>query len=509
MCGIVGAITSGQGNVNQLIYDALLLLQHRGQDAAGIVTMQGTKCFMHKARGMVRDVFRTRNMRALPGPVGLGQVRYPTAGNAYSEEEAQPFYVNAPFGIVLVHNGNLTNAQALKQQLFDIDRRHINTESDTEVLINVLAHELEMAARDLPLTPDEVFKAVAAVHRRLKGSYAVVALIAGYGLLAFRDPFGIRPLALGEGEGAHGREVMLASESVAIEGTGHRFVRDVAPGEAIFVDLQARLHARQCAERPQLYPCMFEYVYLARPDSVIDGISVYQARLNLGETLAQRLISTMPPSEIDVVIPIPESSRPSAMQLAQKIGKPYREGFVKNRYVGRTFIMPGQAVRKKSVRQKLNAIGVEFRGRNVLLVDDSIVRGTTSQEIVQMAREAGARRVYMASAAPPVRFPNVYGIDMPTQEELIAHGRSIEQICAYIGADALIYQDPDAMKRVVGALNPKLAGFEASCFDGRYITGDVSVADFAAIEKQRREQPEEDDDSGLSRLALQSAEDRR
>ncbi|MGY4829735.1 amidophosphoribosyltransferase [Sphaerotilaceae bacterium SBD11-9] len=504
MCGIVGVISKSP--VNQLIYDALLLLQHRGQDAAGIVTMQGTKCFMHKARGMVRDVFRTRNMRALPGPVGLGQVRYPTAGNAYSEEEAQPFYVNAPYGIVLVHNGNLTNAHTLKQELFDIDRRHINTTSDTEVLINVLAHELEMAARDLPLSPDEIFKAVSAVHKRIKGSYAVVALIAGHGLLAFRDPYGIRPLCFGEGVTPEGREVMVASESVAIEGTGHKVTRDVAPGEAIFIDLEGNVHAKQCAEAPTLNPCMFEFVYLARPDSVMDGISVYQARLNMGETLAQRLISTIRPNEIDVVIPIPESSRPSAMQLAQKIGKPYREGFVKNRYVGRTFIMPGQGMRKKSVRQKLNTIAMEFKGRNVLLVDDSIVRGTTSKEIVQMARDAGARKVYMASAAPPVRFPNVYGIDMPTKEELIAHNRSIEEIREFIGADALIYQDVDAMKKVVGALNPTLAGFEASCFDGRYVTGDVSLADFDAIATQRKAQGDEEDGTNdRSRLALQSA----
>jgi amidophosphoribosyltransferase len=503
MCGIVGVISKGP--VNQLIYDALLLLQHRGQDAAGIVTMQGTKCFMHKARGMVRDVFRTRNMRGLPGTVGLGQVRYPTAGNAYSEEEAQPFYVNAPFGIVLVHNGNLTNALALKQELIDIDRRHINTTSDTEVLINVVAHELALASRDQPLTPDLIFAAVRAVHKRIKGSYAVVALIAGHGLLAFRDPFGIRPLCVGESVGPEGREVMVASESVAIEGTGHKVVRDVAPGEALFIDLEGVVHARQCADNPSLNPCMFEYVYLARPDSIMDGISVYQARLNMGETLAQRLISTIPPNEIDVVIPIPESSRPSAMQLAQRIGKPYREGFVKNRYVGRTFIMPGQGVRKKSVRQKLNAIGVEFKGRNVLLVDDSIVRGNTSKEIVQMAREAGARKVYMASAAPPVRYPNVYGIDMPTSEELIAHGRTIEEIRAYIGADALIYQDVDAMKRVVGALNPSLAGFEASCFDGRYITGDVSVADFESMAAQRKLQVDEEESDDRSRLALQSA----
>jgi amidophosphoribosyltransferase len=504
MCGIVGVISKQP--VNQLIYDALLLLQHRGQDAAGIVTMQGTKCFMHKARGMVKDVFRTRNMRALPGTVGLGQVRYPTAGNAYSEEEAQPFYVNAPFGVVLVHNGNLTNALSLKQELFDIDRRHINTESDTEVLINVLAHELERAGRDLALTPELVFKAVAAVHKRIKGSYAVVALIAGYGLLAFRDPFGIRPLCYGELDGPEGKELMVASESVALEGTGHRFVRDIAPGEAVFIDLDGRVHAQQCAEHPTLNPCMFEFVYLARPDSVMDGVSVYQARLNMGETLAQRVISTMPPSQIDVVIPIPESSRPAAMQLAQKIGKPYREGFVKNRYVGRTFIMPGQAVRKKSVRQKLNAIGVEFKGRNVLLVDDSIVRGTTSKEIVQMAREAGANKVYMASAAPPVRFPNVYGIDMPTKDELIAHNRSMEEIRAYIGADALIYQDVAAMKRVVGALNPRLAGFEASCFDGHYITGDVTAEDFSAMQAQRAAQGDDEDGPGRGRLSLQSGQ---
>lgn len=507
MCGIFGVISKAP--VNQLIYDALLLLQHRGQDAAGIVTMQDSKCYMHKARGMVRDVFRTRNMRALPGNVGLGQVRYPTAGNAYSEEEAQPFYVNAPFGIVLVHNGNLTNAHSLKQELVDIDRRHINTTSDTEVLINVVAHELGAAARDKQLTPEIVFDAVSAVHRRLKGSYAVVALIAGYGLLAFRDPFGIRPLVFGEVVGADGaREVVVASESVAIEGTMHTVTRDVAPGEAIFIDMEGVVHARQCADNPKLNPCMFEYVYLARPDSVMDGISVYQARLNMGETLAKRVISTVPPKDIDVVIPIPESSRPSAMQLAQKLGKPYREGFVKNRYVGRTFIMPGQGVRKKSVRQKLNAIGVEFKGRNVLLVDDSIVRGTTSKEIVQMARDAGARKVYMASAAPPVRYPNVYGIDMPTSEELIAHNRSNEEIREFIGADALIYQDVDAMKNVVAALRPGLDGFEASCFDGHYVTGDVSVEDFTKMAEQRKAQGDEEESNDRTRLALQGGTER-
>ena len=499
MCGIVGVVSNAP--VNQLIYDALLLLQHRGQDAAGIVTQQERKFFMHKAKGMVRDVFRTRNMRSLPGNCGLGQVRYPTAGNAYSEEEAQPFYVNAPFGIVLVHNGNLTNAKALKAELFSTDHRHINTESDSEVLLNVLAHEIDKTTRGLPLQPADVFDAVRKVHRRVRGSYAVIALIAGHGVLAFRDPFGIRPLCLGRSEGT----VVVASESVALEGTSHRFERNVAPGEAIFIDLNGTVHTQQCAEHPVLNPCIFEFVYLARPDSVMDGISVYQARLNLGETLAKRVISTVPPSEIDVVIPIPESSRPSAAQLAQLLGLPYREGFVKNRYVGRTFIMPGQAVRKKSVRQKLNVIASEFKGRNVLLVDDSIVRGTTSREIVQMARDAGARKVYMASAAPPVRYPNVYGIDMPTSHELVAHDRTVEQIREIIGCDALIYQDVDAMKRAIGSLNPAITGFDASCFDGVYVTGDITATDIARLNADRpqHEEPLEDN----SRLALPNHED--
>ena len=498
MCGIVGVVSNAP--VNQLIYDALLLLQHRGQDAAGIVTQQDRKFHMHKAKGMVRDVFRTRNMRALPGHSGLGQVRYPTAGDAYNEEEAQPFYVNAPFGIVLVHNGNLTNADALKAELFTTDHRHINTESDSEVLLNVLAHELGRATRGAALGPDEVFAAVSAVHRRIRGSYAVIAQIAGRGMLAFRDPFGIRPLNLGRS--ADGG-VMLASESVALEGTGFMPERDVAPGEAVFVTLDGTVHTRQCAPQAQLSPCIFEYVYLARPDSVLDGISVYQARMNLGETLAKRVISTVPPDQIDVVIPIPESSRPSATELARLLGKPYREGFVKNRYVGRTFIMPGQAVRKKSVRQKLNAIASEFAGRNVLLVDDSIVRGTTSKEIVQMAREAGARKVYLASAAPPVRYPNVYGIDMPTKDELVAHGRSVEEIRQIIGADALIYQDLDAMKRAIGQLNPSLRGFDASCFDGVYVTGDITEGDIDRMNQQRVKTDEREAEG--SRLTLPNA----
>ncbi|HEY2256980.1 MAG TPA: amidophosphoribosyltransferase [Variovorax sp.] len=495
MCGIVGVVSSAP--VNQLLYDALLLLQHRGQDAAGIVTLLERKFFMHKAKGMVRDVFRTRNMRGLPGDIGLGQVRYPTAGNAYSEEEAQPFYVNAPFGIVLVHNGNLTNAHALRAELFSTDHRHTNTESDSEVLLNVLAHELDKVTRGGALNSATVFAAVRSVHRRLRGSYAVVALIAGHGLLAFRDPYGIRPLAMGRG--ADGT-VMVASESVALEGSGHVLERNIAPGEAVFIDLQGQVQAEQCADAPTLHPCIFEFVYLARPDSVMDGISVYQARLNLGETLAKRVVSTVPPNEIDVIIPIPESSRPSATQLAHLLGIPYREGFVKNRYVGRTFIMPGQGVRKKSVRQKLNVIGSEFKGRNVLLVDDSIVRGTTSREIVQMARDAGARKVYLASAAPPVRYPNVYGIDMPTKDELVAHDRSIEEIRALIGCDALIYQDVDAMKRAIGSLNPKLDGFDASCFDGVYVTGDI---DTEAISRMNGNRPRmEENDEDFSRLAL-------
>ena len=501
MCGIVGVVSTTP--VNQLIYDALLLLQHRGQDAAGIVTQQERKFFMHKAKGMVKDVFRTRNMRALPGSCGLGQVRYPTAGNAYSEEEAQPFYVNAPFGIVLVHNGNLTNAQTLRTELFDTDHRHTNTESDSEVLLNVLAHELARSSQGSALRAEDVFAAVRAVHQRVKGSYAVAALIAGYGLVAFRDPYGIRPLCMGRAaDGA----VMLASESVALEGTMFQFERDIAPGEAVFIPYGGAIQSQQCAPKHQLYPCMFEYVYLARPDSVMDGISVYQARLNMGETLAKRVISNVPPDQIDAIIPIPESSRPSAMQLAQLLGIAYREGFVKNRYVGRTFIMPGQATRKKSVRQKLNAIASEFKGRRVLLVDDSIVRGTTSKEIVQMARDAGAAKVYLASAAPPVRYPNVYGIDMPTSTELVAHGRTEEEIRQWIGCDALIFQDLDAMRRAVASINPAVAGFEASCFDGHYITGDISDETVATMQAERGRANQEDDED-TSRLSLPNAEE--
>ncbi|WP_126241334.1 amidophosphoribosyltransferase [Burkholderia gladioli] len=483
MCGIVGFISHSP--VNQLIYDSLLLLQHRGQDAAGIVTADGSNFHMYKANGMVRDVFRTRNMRSLPGTAGIGQVRYPTAGSASSEAEAQPFYVNAPFGIVLAHNGNLTNMEQLKDEMFRIDRRHINTNSDSEVLLNVFAHELQLATTGLELDPSAVFKAVSGVHRRAQGSYAIVSQIAGYGMVAFRDPFGIRPLCIGKQETEQGVEWMLASESVAVEGIGFEFVRDVAPGEAIFIGQDGSFHSQQCAENPSLNPCMFEWVYLARPDSCLDGVPVYNVRLRMGDYLAEKIKRELKDVKIDVVMPIPDSSRPAAMQVANKLGVEYREGFFKNRYVGRTFIMPGQAVRKKSVRQKLNAMSIEFKDKNVLIVDDSIVRGTTSHEIVQMARDAGAKTVIFASAAPPVKFPNVYGIDMPTRNELVAHGRSDEEVARIIGADYLIYQDVDDLRRAVRDINPEIHNFEASCFDGNYITGNVSAEYLDSLERAR------------------------
>ena len=494
MCGIVGVI--GRGPVSQLLYDSLLLLQHRGQDAAGIATSQGNQFNMYKAHGLVRDVFRTRNMRALPGTSGVGQVRYPTAGSSASEEEAQPFYVNAPFGIMFAHNGNLTNWRELRESLYRVDRRHINTNSDSEVLLNVLAHELQSAASGVSLDDDAMFRAVAAVHKRVRGAYAVVAQISGYGLLAFRDPHGIRPLCIGRQETDEGVEWMVASESVALEGSGFAFVRDVAPGEAVFIDLDGRFVSRQCADNPQLVPCIFEYVYFARPDSLIDGASVYGARLRMGEYLADKVARNMRLGDIDVVMPIPDSSRPAAMQLAARLGLDYREGLIKNRYVGRTFIMPGQAVRRKSVRQKLNAIGMEFKGKNVLLVDDSIVRGTTSREIVDMAR-AAANKVYFASAAPPVRFPNVYGIDMPTQQELIATGRSDEEIARTIGADALVYQDLHDMQQAVRDVNPALSRFEASCFDGEYVTGDITAEYLARLGQSRGQASDGESAGGL------------
>ena len=483
MCGIVGIFATTP--VNQLLYDGLQLLQHRGQDAAGIVTVSGNTFQMHKGGGLVRDVFRTRNMRALVGHAGIGHCRYPTAGSAMSFAEAQPFYVNSPFGVVLGHNGNLTNSGALRRELFRQDLRHVNTNSDSEVLLNVLAHELQEAAGGHRLEPMDIFSAVAGVHRRCRGAYAVVAMIAGHGLLAFRDPFGIRPLVIGRHETDNGTEYMVASESVALDALGFQLMRDVAPGEAIFVDQSGHFHSRVCAHGAVLSPCIFEYVYLARPDSVIDGISVYETRLRMGESLAEKIRRTAPHLDVDVVIPRPDTSRPSAMQLASRLDVPYREGFIKNRYIGRTFIMPGQAERKRSVRQKLNAIGMEFKGKSVLLVDDSIVRGTTSREIVQMARDSGAHRVYFASAAPPVRYPNVYGIDMPSRRELIATGRDDDEIAREIGADAVFYQDLDALVSDVRSINPKITRFDTSCFDGSYITGDVTAEYLADIEAHR------------------------
>jgi len=483
MCGILGVIS--QSPANQLLYEGLQVLQHRGQDAAGIATLDGRTFHLHKDNGLVRDVFRTRHMRALMGNAGIAHVRYPTAGSAVDHNEAQPFYVNSPFGITLGHNGNLTNTEELQRQLFVDDRRHVNTNSDSEVLLNVLAHEFQVKSTGLRLDVPTIFAAVSGVHQRCKGAYAVVAMIAGYGLLAFRDIYGIRPLVIGVNETGQGTEYLVASESVALDTLGFKYLRDVAPGEAIFVDFEGKLHSQQCSDKAKLNPCIFEYVYFARPDSVIDGISVYETRLYMGEYLAEKLKRTWNGVDIDVVIPIPDSSRPSALQLANHLGIQFREGFVKNRYIGRTFIMPGQGMRKKSVRQKLNAIGVEFKGKNVLLVDDSIVRGTTSREIVQMARDAGARKVYFASAAPPVRFPNVYGIDMPSRAELIATGRSDEDICREIGADGLIYQDLDDLKEAVRKANPAIADFDASCFDGRYITGDITPEYLDLIETAR------------------------
>jgi amidophosphoribosyltransferase len=500
MCGIVGVVA--RGPVNQLLYDALLVLQHRGQDAAGIVTSEGASFHMHKAPGFVRDVFRTRNMRSLRGQMGIGHARYPTAGSASAAAEAQPLYVNSPFGIVLAHNGNLTNTEQLKTDLFREDLRHVNTNSDSEVLLNVLAHELQVAVNGRVLDPAAIFQAVAGVHRRCRGAYAVVAMIAGFGLVAFRDPYGIRPIVFGKAETEKGTEYLVASESVALDTLGFELVRDVAPGEAILIDAEGNFFSQQCAQRVSLNPCIFEYVYLARPDSQIDGISVYQTRLNMGESLAEKVKREYRHLDIDVVIPIPDSSRPSAMQMANRLGLPYREGFIKNRYIGRTFIMPGQAVRKKSVRQKLNAIGQEFKGKNVLLVDDSIVRGTTSREIVQMARESGARRVFFASAAPPVRYPNVYGIDMPTRDELIATGRSDEQIAHEISADQLIYQDIEALVEDVRRVNPSVKEFETSCFSGKYVTGDVTADYLAGVEAQRGEDSASGDERSSTQLDL-------
>ena len=481
MCGIIGIIA--QRDVNQALFDGLTVLQHRGQDAAGIVTCDNGRLFLRKDNGLVRDVFHTRHMIRLRGNMGIGHVRYPTAGCS-SSAEAQPFYVNSPFGITLAHNGNLTNAEQLKQELFRDDLRHINTDSDSEVLLNVFAHELQARGK-LTIDHEDIFAAVAGVHRRCRGAYAVVAMITGYGIVGFRDPYGIRPVMFGRREGPRGTEWIMASESVAIDTLGFQRERDIAPGEAVFVDVEGNHHSRQCAARPSYAPCIFEHVYFARPDSFIDGISVYKSRLRMGDMLARKILRVFPDHDIDVVIPIPDTSRTAALQLSHELGLKYREGFIKNRYIGRTFIMPGQKQRKKSVRQKLNAIDLEFRGKNVLLVDDSIVRGTTSKQIIQMARDAGARKVYFASAAPPVRYPNVYGIDMPSVHELIGHNRDERQIAEEIGADWLVYQDLEDLVQAVAKGNPEIGRFDTSCFDGNYVTGDVTPSYLEQLEHQR------------------------
>ena len=483
MCGIA-AIVSHQA-VNQELYDALTVLQHRGQDAAGIVTCERGRLHLRKDNGLTRDVFTNAQMMKLRGNMGIAHVRYPTAG-CTSSAEAQPFYVNSPFGLTLAHNGNLTNTEELKKALFVEDLRHINTDSDSEVLLNVFAHELQAVGK-LHLNVDDVFQAVAGVHRRCRGAYAVVIMIAGFGILGFRDPHGIRPLVYGERKTDEGSEFMIASESVALDVLGFDLIRDVEPGEAVFIEEAGILHSRQCADKIDHCPCIFEYVYFARPDSIIDDISVYKARLRMGEKLATKVLREWPDHDIDVVIPIPDTSRTAALQMANMLGVKFREGFIKNRYIGRTFIMPGQKMRKKSVRQKLNAIGLEFEGKNVLLVDDSVVRGTTSEQIIQMARDAGAKNVYFASAAPAIRFPNVYGIDMPTKEEFIAHGRTDDEVAAAIGADKVIYQDLADLEAAVRKRNSRLVEFDSSVFTGHYVTGDIDEAYLNNIEAQRND----------------------
>jgi amidophosphoribosyltransferase len=480
MCGIVGIV--GTGAVNQVLYDALTVLQHRGQDAAGIVTADD-RIHIRKNNGLVRDVFQRRHMLKLNGPMGIGHCRYPTAGTS-SRDEAQPFYTNSPYGICLAHNGNLTNADELADLVIREDHRYLNTTSDSEVLLNVFAHELESVDGDYP-SPEHVFRAAEGIYRRCRGGYAVVALIMNTGVLGLRDPCGIRPLVVGYRDVDGAREHMVASESVALDIAGFELLRDVLPGEAVFIDLEGRLHTRQCVPPERRSPCIFEYVYFARPDSIIDNISVYKARLRMGEALADRIIAQRPKHDIDVVIPVPDTSRTCALPLAHRLGVKYREGFIKNRYIGRTFIMPGQTLRERSVRRKLNAIDLEFRKKNVLIVDDSIVLGTTSRQIIEMAREAGARKVYFASAAPPVRYPNVYGIDMPAASELVAHGRSEKQVEDYIGADWLIYQSLEDLVRAVQHDNADIHEFDTSCFSGEYVTGDVTAEYLRKIEAQR------------------------
>lgn len=466
MCGIIGIV--GKYPVAANLYEGLTVMQHRGQDATGIATAEKRRMFLHKANGLVRDVYQLQQMAYLQGNAGIGHIRYPTAG-CDSDEEAQPFYVNSPYGIALAHNGNLTNAHQLKRELFKSDRRHINTDSDSEVLLNVLAHELQVHG-ELKVTPQHLFKAVEGVHRRCVGGYANVVLIPGKGVLGFRDPNGIRPAVYGYRDTDLGREYAIASESVSLDTLGFTLISDIKPGEAVFITMEGQLHVQQCAPEHDYCPCIFEFVYFARPDSMIDDISVYKARLRMGENLARKILREWPDHDIDVVIPVPDTSRTAAIPLAHDLGVKYREGFIKNRYVGRTFIMPEQSEREKSVRRKLNVVDLEFRNKNVLIIDDSIVRGTTSRQIIQLARDAGAKKVYFASAAPPVRYPNVYGIDMPTQDELIAHGRSVEEICGELGADRLIYQDLEDLISACSEGNPNITRFDTSCFSNEYVT---------------------------------------
>jgi amidophosphoribosyltransferase len=490
MCGIVGIV--GKTPVNQYLYDGLTVLQHRGQDAAGIVTIHNNTFRLRKGNGLVKDVFHTRHMLRLQGSIGIGHVRYPTAGTS-SSSEAQPFYANSPYGISLAHNGNLTNADELKAWLNTEARRHVNTTSDSELLLNILGHELQESVNS-SLTPDDIFTAIANVHERVRGAYATVALIIGYGMVAFRDPNGIRPLVFGKRETENGIEYMVASESVALDACSFEFVRDVAPGEAIYFSENGQIHSQQCSENPAYHPCIFEFVYFARPDSTIDKISVYGSRVEMGTKLGEKIAKEWDDVEIDVVIPIPETSCDIALQIAKQLNLPYRQGFVKNRYIGRTFIMPGQEQRKKSVRQKLNAIGAEFKGKNVLLVDDSVVRGTTSEQIIEMARASGAKKVYFASAAPEVRFPNVYGIDMPSANELIAHGRDVDDVCDLIGADKLIFQSIEDLVAAVKVGNPEINSFDTSVFDGVYVTNDIDNAYLEKLDAQRNNSSKENSD---------------
>ena len=493
MCGLVGLVA--KTDVAPDIYDALTVLQHRGQDAAGIMTCMGGKFSQRKSEGLVRDVFRQHHMQRLQGTMGVGHVRYPTAGSSGVALE-QPFYVNSPYGIALAHNGNLTNSEQLARELFQDDLRHLNTDSDSEVLLNVFAHELQTLGKLSP-SADDIFKAVEAVHRRCRGGYAAVGLLVNYGVLGFRDPLGIRPLVIGVRDSAAGQEYMIASESVALDVLGFDMLSDVAPGEAIFIDLDGKLHRRQCAPHASLRPCIFEHVYFARPDSLMDGISVYKTRMRQGEALAKKIRRLRPELDIDVIIPIPDTSRIAAQSMAFELGIKFREGLMKNRYIGRTFIMPGQSQRKKSVRQKLNPVPLEFEGKNVMLVDDSIVRGTTSRQIIEMARDAGAANVYFASAAPPVRYPNVYGIDMPSASELIAHDRTVDEVCELIGADWLVYQDLDDLVKCSHDGNPEADGFDCSVFNGEYITGDVDQNYLDRVESLRNDKAQSENRDAL------------